>query len=155
MYFWSIQKILKLTSLIKPKFFRQTVMKLFRLPLQKCKKKQSFLPLQTFPFDLKPNGNLFGSKSKEKLSPRSYSIQFERKWKYSFLSVQPSERLLPLGIMCCPIKGLPETLQTLLQYCTECFKGNPQLGFPLKYRVACTFSSPGKMSKCWYPLVWL
>ena len=29
----------------------------------------------------------FGSKSKGKLSPRSYPIQGERKWKHSFLSV--------------------------------------------------------------------
>ena len=41
----------------------------------------------SFPFDFEPNGNLFGSKSKWKLSPRSYPIQCERKWKYSFLSV--------------------------------------------------------------------
>ena len=34
-----------------------------------------------------PNGNSFGSKSKGKLSPRSYPIQYERKWKHSFLSV--------------------------------------------------------------------
>ena len=41
----------------------------------------------SFPFDVKPNGFPFGSKSKGKLSPRLYSIQRERKWKYSFLSV--------------------------------------------------------------------
>jgi len=35
-----------------------------------------------------PNRNPFGSKSKGKLSPRSYSIQFERKCKPSFLSVE-------------------------------------------------------------------
>ena len=40
-----------------------------------------------FPFDFEPNGIPFGSKPKEKLSPRSYPIQCERKWKYSFLSV--------------------------------------------------------------------
>ena len=40
----------------------------------------------SFPFDFEPNRNPFGSKSKGKLSPRSYLIQFERKWKYSFLS---------------------------------------------------------------------
>ena len=40
----------------------------------------------SFPFDIEPNGIPFGSKSKEKLSPRSYPIQFERKWKNSFLS---------------------------------------------------------------------
>ena len=43
------------------------------------------------PFDFEPNGNLFGSKLKGKLSPRSYPIQFERKWKYSFLSVQSTD----------------------------------------------------------------
>ena len=39
-----------------------------------------------FPFDFEPNGIPFGSKSKEKLFPRSYPIQFERKWNTSFLS---------------------------------------------------------------------
>ena len=42
----------------------------------------------SFPFDFEPNGLPIGSKSKGKLSPRSYLIQFERKWKSSFLSVQ-------------------------------------------------------------------
>ena len=41
----------------------------------------------SFPFDFESNEIPFGSKSKGKLSPRSYSIQCERKWKYSFLSV--------------------------------------------------------------------
>ena len=41
----------------------------------------------SFPFDFGPNGILFGSKSKGKLSPRPYPILFERKWKYSFISV--------------------------------------------------------------------
>ena len=36
----------------------------------------------SFPFDSKPNGMSFGSKSKIKLSPRSYPIHFERKWKW-------------------------------------------------------------------------
>ena len=40
----------------------------------------------SFPFDFEPNEFPFGSKSKGKLSPRSYPIQCERKWKYSFLS---------------------------------------------------------------------
>ena len=39
-----------------------------------------------FPFDYKPNGTSFGSKSKGKLSPQSYSIRCERKLKYSFLN---------------------------------------------------------------------
>ena len=37
------------------------------------------------PFDFELNGIPFGSKSKGKLSPRSYPIQCERKWKHSFL----------------------------------------------------------------------
>ena len=40
----------------------------------------------SFPLDFEPNGIPFISKSKEKLSPRSYPIQCERKWKQSFLS---------------------------------------------------------------------
>ena len=38
-------------------------------------------------FDFEPNVILFGLKSKGKRSPRSYPIQFERKWIYSYLSV--------------------------------------------------------------------
>ena len=41
----------------------------------------------SFPFYFEPTGIPFGSKSKGKLSPRSYPIQCERKWNYSFLSV--------------------------------------------------------------------
>jgi len=41
----------------------------------------------SFPFDFEPTGNPFGSKSKGNLSPRSHPIQYERKWKTSFLSV--------------------------------------------------------------------
>ena len=40
-----------------------------------------------FPFDFEPNEIPFGSKSKGKLPPRSYPIQYERKWQHSFLSV--------------------------------------------------------------------
>ena len=39
----------------------------------------------SFPFDFEPNGTPFGSKMKGKLSLRSYSIQFEGKWKSIFL----------------------------------------------------------------------
>jgi len=42
----------------------------------------------SFLIDFEPNGFSFGSKSKGKLSPRSYPIQCESKWKYSFLSVE-------------------------------------------------------------------
>ena len=38
-------------------------------------------------FDFEPNGFRFGSKSKGKLPKRSYPIQCERKWKYTFLNV--------------------------------------------------------------------
>ena len=41
----------------------------------------------SFSFDFELNGMPLGSKSNGKLSPWSYSIQCERKWKYSFLSV--------------------------------------------------------------------
>ena len=48
-----------------------------------------------FPFDIEPNGNPLGSISKGKLSPRSYPIQCERKWKYSFHSVpEPSAKTI-------------------------------------------------------------
>ena len=40
----------------------------------------------SFPSDFEPNGIQFGSKSKGKLSPRSYPIQCERKLKHCFLS---------------------------------------------------------------------
>ena len=36
----------------------------------------------SFPLDFEPNGIPFGS-----LSPQSYPIHYERKWKYSFVSV--------------------------------------------------------------------
>ena len=45
----------------------------------------------SFTYDFEPNGIPFGSKSEGKLSPRSYPIQCERKWKYSFLSVGTME----------------------------------------------------------------
>ena len=41
----------------------------------------------SFPLHFEPNGIPFGSKSKGKLLPRSYPIQYERKWNTSFLSV--------------------------------------------------------------------
>ena len=52
-----------------------------------------------FPFDLEPNWIPFGSKLKGKLSPRSYPIQCERKWKYSFLCVTLRISLSP-GSQC-------------------------------------------------------
>ena len=41
----------------------------------------------SFTFDSKQNGFPFDSKTKRIFSPQSYSIQFESKWKYNFLSV--------------------------------------------------------------------
>ena len=41
----------------------------------------------SFPFDFEANGIPFGSKSKGKLSLRSYPIQSGRKWKHSFLLI--------------------------------------------------------------------
>ena len=41
----------------------------------------------SFPFNFGPNGFPFASRSKGKLSSRSYPIQFDSKWKTSFLSV--------------------------------------------------------------------
>ena len=51
-------------------------------------------PGDSFSFDFEPNGIPFGSQLKVKLSPRSYPIQFERKRKYSFLSVEPQINLI-------------------------------------------------------------
>ena len=42
----------------------------------------------SFPFDFEPNGIPFGSKLKGKLSLQSYPIQYERKRKSSFFSVE-------------------------------------------------------------------
>ena len=42
----------------------------------------------SFPFCFEPNVIPYVSKSKGKLSPRSYPIQCERKWNTSFLSAR-------------------------------------------------------------------
>ena len=51
----------------------------------------------SFPFNFEPIGIQFGSKLKGKLSPRSYPIQFKRKWHTSFLSVE-----VDTGVKKCP-----------------------------------------------------
>ena len=56
-----------------------------------------------FPSDFDPNGTPFGSKSKGKLSPRSYPIQFE--WKCSFLSAGLSRG--PISQLAFLRKGTP------------------------------------------------
>ena len=42
---------------------------------------------ESFPSDFEPNEILIGSKSKGKLSPRPYPIQYERKWNTSLHNV--------------------------------------------------------------------
>ena len=78
----------------------------------------------SFPFNFEPNGNPLGSKLKVKLSPRSYPIQCESKWKYSFLSVgrkTATDRLIAVretGVsrhQGGPIEGPPETPRTSLE----------------------------------------
>ena len=83
----------------------------------------------SFPFDSEPIGIPFNSKPKGKLSPRSYPIQCERKWKYSFLSVERlpdrktvTDRLIAVRETCVcrhqggPIEGPPETPRTSQHY---------------------------------------
>ena len=79
----------------------------------------------SFHFDFEPNRIQFGSKLKGKLSPRPYPIQFERKWKYSFLSVDrktATDRLIAVretGVsrhQGGPIEGPPETPRTSQHY---------------------------------------
>ena len=55
----------------------------------------------SFPFDFEPNGVPFGLKSNGKLSPRSYPIQCERKWKYSY-SVQEVNCVKNIFLGLCP-----------------------------------------------------
>ena len=66
----------------------------------------------SLPFDFEPNGKPFGSKSKGKLLLRSYPIQCERKWKYSFLSVH-----MPLGLNGAKLGAPLEPMGTM--YCRE------------------------------------
>ena len=56
----------------------------------------------SFSFDSEPNGIPLGSKSKGKLSPRSYPIQCERNWKYSFLSVRGTGVEIPKQVQADP-----------------------------------------------------
>ena len=82
----------------------------------------------------KLNGIPFGSRSKGKPSPRSYTIQCDRKWEYSFLSVLPWVSVLPKTTAIRraavretsvsrhhggPIEGPPETPRTSQHYHIE------------------------------------
>ena len=69
----------------------------------------------SFIFDFEPNGIPFGSKSKGILSPRSYPIQCEWKWKYIFLSAAEARSWSQSGISCSNTKMPPGSgsIQTL------------------------------------------
>ena len=96
-----------------------------------------------FPFDFETNGNPFGSKSIGKLSPRSYPIQFERKWKYSFLSVDrktATNRLIAVretGVsrhQGGSVGGPPENPRTSQHYRIEGIKGSYPIQFERKWK---------------------
>ena len=53
---------------------------------QKFHTEKTTTKLTNFPFDFELNGIQFENKSEGKLSPRSYPIQFERKYNTSFHS---------------------------------------------------------------------
>ena len=91
----------------------------------------------SFSYDFEPKGFSFGSKSKGKLSPRSYPIQCERKWKHSFLSegqtysFPRAQRLsATMGIQ---LRPAPETYRTITAlHCIQGFnQGGPLIGLPL------------------------
>ena len=69
----------------------------------------------SFPFDFEPNIIPFGLKSKGKLSPRSYPIQFDNNWKHSFLSAQSQSRKLRVSRFHC--------LKTFVHYGTILWDG--------------------------------
>ena len=69
----------------------------------------------SFPFDFEPDGISFGSKSKGKLSPRSYPIQFERKLNTSFLGVGEGIS----KIETCPFFGVPKQKHVILRRARE------------------------------------
>ena len=90
----------------------------------------------SFPFDFEPNGIPFSSKSKGKLSPRSYPIQCERKGnivfsvyshesvysqKQQWSGVQLSERLASLGVMGVQLRA---PLKLPVHHCTIVLSGS-------------------------------
>ena len=68
----------------------------------------------SFPFDFEPSGIPFGSKLKGKLSPRSYPIQFEWKWKHSFLSAALIAVVSPVWFT--------ENMDSLICASSQCWK---------------------------------
>ena len=105
----------------------------------------------SFPFDYENKWNsIWFKKSKGKLSPRSYPIQCERKWKYSFLSVAGLQRatcirLIAIREIWCLSRhhgGIPENLRIyqsniVLKSLRWTFNWAPNklraVSFPLKY----------------------
>ena len=90
----------------------------------------------SFPFDFEPNGISFDSKSKGKLSSRSYPIQYERKWKYSFPIAYwkdnrnrpySSERPASFGIMGDQLGAPRKPLGPSQPYHIEGLKGGRQM----------------------------
>ena len=80
----------------------------------------------SFLFDFEPNWIPFGSKSKGKLSPRSYPIQFERKWKYIFIS----EYFPIIFQQCCILPPKHYNSFKMLKYSGDCFED-----FPIGWKV--------------------
>ena len=70
-----------------------------------------------------PNRILFGSKSEGKLSKWSYPIQFERKWIYSFLSVQRRTTVLEAGTSLVIISNPWNLLEHLGNTAPRTFRG--------------------------------
>ena len=93
-----------------------------------------------------PNRIPFGSKSKGKLSPQSYPIQFERKWKYSFLSQVPLWNLFSdhekISASWDACYGTTEIPHTLRQYGTLGFQGAST--WSQYYREALSFWKPAR-----------
>ena len=80
----------------------------------------------SFPFDFQPNGVPFHSKSKGKLSPRSYHIQFDRKWNTSFLSACATSKKI--------VKSL-KVFKVIKSHCkviTSFFEAVREINDPLK-----------------------
>ena len=77
----------------------------------------------SFPFDFEPNRISSGSKSKGKLSLRSYLIQCERRWKYSFLSAWSDWHLSASWRSYRALKRPPQTAQTSRHYGVEGLQG--------------------------------
>ena len=75
-------------------------------------------------WQIRPNGLPFGSKSKGKLSPLSYPIQYERKLKYSFLSVSKKFDFCKQSFP--NFSNLPGIIKCLLRIIFNSFQYHPR-----------------------------